>query len=97
MKPALRLQSKFLSSRKLRPLLALLRSERAQSLVELSLLAPILLILVIGVVEMGRYASLSIQVGNAARPGAQFGAESLANAADATGIQGAVQNKSLNT
>ena len=97
MKPASRLQSRFLSAIKLRPLRALLSSERAQSLVELALLTPLLLILVIGVVEMGRYASLSILVGNAARAGTQYGAQNLANAADTTGIQCAVQNESLNT
>ena len=97
MKPAFRLQSKSLSSRKLRPLRALLSSERAQSMVELALLTPLLLILIVGGVEMGRYASLSILVANAARAGAQYGAQSLANAADTTGIQCAVQNESLNT
>lgn len=73
----------------------LYRLQSGQSLVELVLLTPLLLILVIGVVEMGRYASLSILVGNAARAGAQYGAESLANAANTTGIQCAAQNESL--
>ena len=55
-------------------------------------MTPILLIFVVGVVEMGRYASLSILVGNAARAGAQYGAQNLAHAADTTGITNAAQN-----
>src|ERR1700730_8362816 len=66
MKLTLELRSKILNL-KLGPFRALLRSERGQSLVELALLTPLLLILIIGVVEMGRYASLGILVGNAAR------------------------------
>ena len=97
MKLTSKLRSKFLSLIKLRPLRALLRSERAQSLVELALLTPLLLILIIGVVEMGRYASLGILVGNAARAGAQYGAQNFAHAADITNIQCAVQNESLTT
>src|SRR4029077_4635128 len=50
-------------------------SECGQSLVELALLTPILLLLVIGTVEMGRYAYLAIMVANAARAGADYGAQ----------------------
>lgn len=67
-------------------------SESGQSLIELALLTPLLLLLVIGVVEMGRYAYLSILLGNAAESGALYGAQSLANAADTAGIQNAAQN-----
>jgi Flp pilus assembly protein TadG len=72
---------------------ALWRSERGQSLIELALLTPVLLMLVIGIVEMGRYASFGILVSNAARAGAQYGAQSLTKAADNTGIASAVQNE----
>jgi Flp pilus assembly protein TadG len=69
-----------------------LSSESGQSLVELALLAPILLSLVIGVVEMGRYAYIAILVGNAASAGAAYGAQRLPNSADISGIQTAAQN-----
>lgn len=68
-----------------------LRSESGQSLIELALMTPLLLILTIGIVEMGRFAYLGILVGNAARAGAAFAAESLANATDTTGIQNAAK------
>ena len=41
---------------------------------------------------MGRYAYLSILVGNAARAGTAYGAQSLAQSVDATGIQTAATN-----
>lgn len=97
MKLTSKLRSNFLGLIKSRPFHTLLCSERAQSLVELALLTPLLLILIIGVVEMGRYASLGILVGNAARAGAQYGAQNFAHAADITNIQCAVQNESLTT
>jgi Flp pilus assembly protein TadG len=70
-------------------------SDRGQSLIELALLTPVLLILVVGIVEMGRYTSMSIEVGNAARAGAQYGAQNLAKAADQNGITCAAENESL--
>jgi Flp pilus assembly protein TadG len=88
-------RTKSSDSNRPRRRLALWRSERGQSLMELSLLAPVLLVLVIGLVEMGRYASLAIEVGNAARAGAQYGAQSLANAANAASIRCAAENESL--
>ena len=66
------------------------RSESGQSLVELALLTPLLMVIAIGIVEMGRYASLSIQVANAARAGAAYGAQNLATAANTSAIQAAV-------
>ena len=52
-----------------------LRCESGQSLIELALLTPLLLALILGVVEMGRYTYLSILLGNAAEAGAAYGAE----------------------
>jgi Flp pilus assembly protein TadG len=90
-----RMQVQFPGSRQLRQFRALWRSDRGQSLIELALLTPVLLILVVGLVEMGRYTSMSIQVSNAARAGAQYGAQNLAKAADANGIRCAAENESL--
>jgi Flp pilus assembly protein TadG len=72
-----------------RTLPRILRSQSGQSLVELALLTPILLLLVVGTVEMGRYTSLSILVGNAARAGAEYGAQNPTTAGDSAGIQNA--------
>ena len=72
-----------------RTLRRILGSQSGQSLVELALLTPILLLLVIGTVEMGRYTSLSILVGNAARAGAEYGAQNPTTAGDSAGINNA--------
>jgi len=63
--------------------------ERGQSLVELAFVLPVLLLLLVGIIEIGRFAYYSILVANAARAGAQYGAQSLATAADTTGISNA--------
>ena len=68
------------------------RHESGQSLVELALIVPLLVTLVIGIVEMGRYAYLSIVLGNSARAGAAYGAQGLAYSNDPTGIQTAASN-----
>jgi Flp pilus assembly protein TadG len=70
----------------------LLRSQCGQSLVEVALLTPILLALLVGGIELGRYAYLSILVGNAARAGAAYGAQSLPQSVDTTDIQTAADN-----
>src|ERR1700719_1267224 len=67
-------------------------SECGQSMLEVALLLPMLLILALGVIEMGLYAYLSILVGNAARAGAAYGSQSLALSLDGTGIQTAATN-----
>jgi Flp pilus assembly protein TadG len=66
--------------------------ERGQSMLEVALLLPMLLILALGVIEMGRYAFVAILVGNSARAGAAYGAQSLPLSVDTTGIQKAADN-----
>ena len=66
--------------------------ERGQSLVELAFVLPLLLLLLVGIIEIGRFAFYSILVANAARAGAQYGSQSLAAAADAPGIRTAGTN-----
>jgi Flp pilus assembly protein TadG len=46
----------------------------------------------VGTIEMGRYAYLSILVGNAARAGAAYGSQSLALSVDKPGIVTAATN-----
>jgi Flp pilus assembly protein TadG len=70
----------------------ILRDQSGQSLVELALIAPILLILLIGLVEMGRYAYISILVGNAAHAGVSYAAQSLPQSMDLNGITTAADN-----
>ena len=68
-----------------------------QTVLELALLLPVLLLLLVGVIEIGRYAYFDILVSNAARAGAQYGAQSLIQAADVNGIIAAAQNDGLGT
>jgi Flp pilus assembly protein TadG len=67
-----------------------------QTVVELAMLLPLLLVLCVGVIEIGRYAYFDILIANAARAGAQYGAQSLIQAADLNGITAAAQNDGLN-
>jgi Flp pilus assembly protein TadG len=68
-------------------------SESGQSLLEFALLLPILLLLGLGVIEMGRFAYIGILVGNAARAGASWGAQNHTTAADTNnGIETAADN-----
>jgi Flp pilus assembly protein TadG len=64
-------------------------SQSGQALVELAIILPMLLILALGVIEIGRYAYIAILVGNAARAGAAYGAQSNQQSNDPTGIQNA--------
>ncbi|MBV8515494.1 MAG: pilus assembly protein [Acidobacteria bacterium] len=73
------------------------QQRNGQTVVELALLLPLLLLLMVGVIEIGRYAYFDILVSNAARAGAQYGAQSLIQAADVDGITTAAQNDGLAT
>jgi Flp pilus assembly protein TadG len=66
-----------------------LRSDAGTSVLELALLTPVMLVLLLGIIDVGRYAQLSILVTDAARAGGQYGAQSLVTAADSTGIENA--------
>ena len=68
------------------------RSEWGQSLVEVALLFPFLVLMMLGVIELGRYAYIGILVGNAARAGAAYGIESLPQSVDTVNILLAAQN-----
>jgi Flp pilus assembly protein TadG len=63
--------------------------EAGSAIVELAVMAPLLLLLLLGVVDLGRFADAAIKVGNAARAGVQFGAQNEATAGDTQGMQNA--------
>jgi Flp pilus assembly protein TadG len=70
--------------------------ENGQSLVELALVLPLLVVFLLGAVEIGQFAYESIEVANAAKAGIQYGAQNRATAADSTGIQSAAANDAAN-
>jgi Flp pilus assembly protein TadG len=61
------------------------------ALVEFALGLPLLIMLLIGLIEIGRLAWYNIQIGNAAHAGAQYGA-TPGNSGDLTGMQTVAQN-----
>lgn len=65
------------------------RFESGSSLVEFAIALPILAFLLIGIIEIGRFAYFSILAANAARSGAQYGAQDLTTAYDDAGIENA--------
>jgi len=71
-------------------------TQSGQALLEVALVTPLLLLLAVGIIEIGRYAYYSILVADAARAGAQYGAQNLATAADAAGIRTAAENDGQN-
>jgi Flp pilus assembly protein TadG len=66
--------------------------QRGQAMIELVLALPILLLLTLGIIEFGRVAYYSLEVSEAARAGAQYGTQSLADAMNTGNITQAAQN-----
>jgi Flp pilus assembly protein TadG len=65
------------------------RKQSGQALMELAIALPILLVLVVGLIDVGRYAYIAILIGNAARAGAAYGSQSNGQSVDTTGIANA--------
>ncbi|HZI99902.1 MAG TPA: TadE/TadG family type IV pilus assembly protein [Gemmatimonadaceae bacterium] len=64
------------------------RSERGGALIELAVVLPVLILVAIGIMDYGRVFYTSIAVANAARAGAEWGAQRLGvNSSDFTGMQ----------
>lgn len=73
-----------------------LRSQCGTAMIEFSLLAPVLIFLVIGLIECGRYVYYGVLAAHAAEAGAQFGAQNLTNAANADGMRTAAKTDGQN-
>lgn len=65
------------------------RSERGAALVELAFGMSALTVIMVGTVDFGRVFYFSMELNAAARAGAQYGAYSLSNSSDPSGIQSA--------
>ncbi len=63
------------------------RSQRGQSLAELAVVLPILLVIVLGSIDLGRVFFAYISVTNAARNGARFASADPESPDDLTGIR----------
>jgi Flp pilus assembly protein TadG len=71
------------------PFARLARSEKGTSLVEFAVVLPVMIFLVMGLIEVGRYAYFGILAANAARAGVQYGAQDTTKMLDTPGIQSA--------
>jgi hypothetical protein len=71
------------------------RDDVGQAFVELALIFPILTLLLVGGIEVGRLAYADIEVSNAARAGVAYAMQSHATAAD-TGPNGGIVNAAKN-
>jgi hypothetical protein len=69
-----------------------LAGQEGQSVLEIALLAPLLLLMIVGTIEIGRYTYLAIEATNAARAGVQYGAQGLIDSKDVAGIKLAASN-----
>ncbi|HVS46143.1 MAG TPA: TadE family protein [Verrucomicrobiae bacterium] len=56
-------------------------------MVEFAVFLPMFVFLLVGLIEIGRFANFSIVVANAARAGVQYGAQNLITAGDSAGMQ----------
>ena len=71
------------------------RGDRAQSLVEFALVAPFLIILMLGVIDYGRVYFAYVSVTNGARTGADFASSGESAAEDIDGIRSAALAETL--
>jgi Flp pilus assembly protein TadG len=71
-------------------------SETGSALAEMAVIAPLLFLILIGLVEAGRFASYSIMAANAARAGVQYGSQNLVTADDSSGMEAAALSDAQN-
>lgn len=64
--------------------------QRGNAIIEFAILAPLLIVLTLGTIELGRYAYFAILVSNAAQAGAAYGAQNNGTATDTAGIAAAI-------
>lgn len=87
---------KYISSRSPRHACLEMKSERGQALTELAVSIPLLLVLMLGIIEVGTVAFASISVSDAAMAAVQYGTLKPTSAADTVGIQNAASTDAPN-
>jgi Flp pilus assembly protein TadG len=66
-----------------------LACERGSALAEMVIVLPMLVLVLLGLIEVGRYGAFTVLVSNAARAGVQYGAQNLGTAANTAEMQNA--------
>lgn len=74
----------------------LFRSEKGTALVEFAVMVPVFSFLLLGLIEIGRFAYFALLAANAARAGVQWGAQNLSDAENNTGMTNAASNDGQN-
>lgn len=74
----------------------LARADAGSALAEIAVVLPMLVLLLIGLVEVGRFGSYIIMTGNAARAGVQYGAQNTITANDTAGMKSSAKNDAQN-
>jgi Flp pilus assembly protein TadG len=72
-------------------------AQRGTATVEFVIVLPFLLVLMIGIVELGRFALFALIVGNAARAGALYGTQNPTTFGNGAGITDAAQQDGANS
>lgn len=68
------------------------RREAGTSVLEVALVGPLLMLVLFGMLDIGRWVFLVMEVNSAARAGAQYGGQNRGTALDTAGIQTAAKN-----
>ena len=66
--------------------------ESGSALAEMAIVLPLLVLVLIAVIEVGRFGDYTVRAGNAARAGVQYGAQNTITALDLVGMQNAATN-----
>jgi Flp pilus assembly protein TadG len=72
------------------------RSNSGSAMIELAISIPLLMIVLAGAVDFGAACYVAIEVANAARAGAQYGAQNSTTMVDSSGIILAAENEASN-
>jgi len=76
--------------------LSAIRDARGQTLIEVALVFPVLVLLLFGAAEYGRLAYIGVEVTNAAHAAAVYGSQNRGTASDNTGMTTAATNDGAN-
>jgi Flp pilus assembly protein TadG len=74
----------------------LLRDEHGASLLEMAFVLPLFLLLLFGAVDFGRAYYLSMEIAGAAHAAAMYGAQSVTNMTDTTGMENVAKDDAPN-
>ena len=67
-------------------------SESGSALAEMAIVLPLLVLVLIALIEVGRFGDYTVRAGNAARAGVQYGAQNSITALDTAGMQNAASS-----